>query len=813
MKKILLLIFLSVIITSNLYAQDVKIISISGKIIDSISKTGLHYATIILKEQSSENTLGIITDKNGLFKISVPEGKYNIVIEFLSYQSKTYSNFELKKDVNFGSINLSPVVEVLDAVEIRGNVSLVSYKLGKKIYNVEKDISAQGRTAIDILENAPSVSVENGVPMIRGTIATVLINGRISALSKTEALENLQASTIKKIEVITSPSARYSANMNGGIINIILKKGLDNGFNGSVTTTLGIEKIYGAAGTFNYRKNKLNIYTNTSYFNREPISNATINNEYFNNGSTTGFLTEDRLSTRKNIVFNTTLGIDYYVNDYAYLNFEGSFGNYNGDFNSNNTSNYFGANKNITSSIEQLFITDHSDDIYNLSVTYNQYFGDDGKQLYMNISHENDKEINNSLLLFKELFPSQTPEPDKSERIFDDLDLTNTTWKTYYVFPTSEKATLEFGSDGEIGKLTSNFTTEIIQNGSFITNPTTSNILDYQENWVGLYAEYIRNSNTFSFLLGFRTEYTDLTTDLILTNQYNSQKYTDIFPSVQLEYNLKEDKILSLTYARRIQRVNYPRLNPFEQRISETTTYKGNSNLLPFYPNNFELSIINKSGAKFTINPALYFRNYDNIWQNITVETGEIINGVPKLVTTPINLGYLNFVGLELLTSYKPNKKLEFNSTFDFNYSKQDGIYEYTNANNKLVILDYASTGFSGSIDLNTTLKLPLDINFQSLIKYNFASEGAYSKRYGYAYMDVSLSKDLFNKNATLSLNAKDLFNSYTTKRLRWTDDVNSLSNFQWREPSIILSFTYRFNQSKKDRTIDINKNDVEIKY
>lgn len=795
-------------------AQIDETVTFSGKIIDASTNSGLEYATVILNKNKSDEVFGCITDKNGQFKVDITTGEYTITFEFLSFETKILKNVKITHDTSFGNTTLTPATESLSEVEVSSaSTKKTTIELGKKTYNVSKDIIAKGGTATDVLENAPSVSIQDGVPMIRGNAATVLINGRISGLTKNEALQNLQASAIKKIEVITNPSSRYSANMSGGIINIILKKGLDNGWNGSVTGSAGIEEIYGTGATLNYRKDKINFYTNTTYFSRRPKSNTTVENEYFENGGTTGYLNEDRLNTRKNNVFNTTLGLDFYATDNAYFNFEAIYGKYNGDFKSNNIGDYFDAANVLTSSIEQSLLTDHNDDIFDLSATYYQYFENNGAEFYFNLTHKYDNELNNSMLFFNELYPNETPLPDKNELITDEVKFNQTRWQTYYVFPTSENATLEFGTDGEIGNITTDFKNFIIENGDFVNNPERTNYLDYSENWIGLYAEFIRNSETFSFLLGLRTEITDLDVNMVTTGDRNSQNYTDIFPSVQLEYNLKEDKILALNYLRGIQRVGYPDINPFEQRISETTSFVGNKDLLPFYPNQVEFKLLNKSEAKLTLNPTLYFRNYDDIWQNITVETGEIINGVPKLITTPVNLGYLNFTGIELLTSFSPNENVELSSTLDLNYVMQEGIYEYNDTNNEVVVLDYGNTNFGGSVDLNASLKLPLDLDFQTLIKYNLISEGAYSKRYDYVFMDAALSRDIFKKQASISINAKDIFNSNKTKRMRWNEGFNSMSNFQWREPSVVFTFTYRFNQSKKDRSLKINEKDDEIKY
>ena len=814
MEKVLTSIFLMLFAVFQLFAQDMSHFSVSGKVIEFETNEALEYATIVLNDHNSESVLGCISDKNGNFHISVPEGTYTLSIEFISFKSKFYNNFILKKDTDIGVVKLKTNNETLEQVDINGNSDKVSYKLGKKTYLVEKDISAQNSSALELLENAPSVSLENGIPTIRGSAATVLINGKISAMSKAKALMNLQGSSIKKIEVLTSPSSRYSANMNGGIINIILKKGLDNGLNGSINTTVGIQEIYGVAATVNYKKDKVNIYTNTNLFHREPISNTSIDNEYTNGGIATSFLNEERKNIRKNNIFNTSLGMDYYIDDYNYLNIEGNYSKYNGDYNNTTLSNYLDENKLLLSSLEQKLNSDFEDDIYDLSVTFNHYFARENESFYFNASHSNDIENFDRTLEFNDIYPTYHQLAADTELIFENIDMTNTRWLSYYVFPTGEKSTLEMGTDGTLGKVDHNYVNEVLDAfDQFTPNPNTSNLLHYKENWFGFYMDFIRNSDKFSYLIGLRTEITNLDIELATTNEQSSQKYTDIFPSIQLEYNISETKMLSFAYRRGIARVGYPDLNPFELRISETVSYKGNLNLLPYYPNTFELNLVNSKDVKFNFSPTLYFRNYDNIIQNITVETGDLINGVPKLITTPINLGYLNYTGIELLSTYKPTEKIEFNSTFDLNYVVQDGVYEYTDSNNNVVVLDYGNSGFGGSIDLNTSISLPGNFDFQSLIKSNFMSQGAYSKRYAYTYMNATLSKDIINKKGTLSFSANDIFNSNITKRNRWTDDVNSISKSQWREPSFIFSFTYRFNQSKKDRSIDINKKDEQENY
>jgi len=814
MKRIFaVFIFLFFSIVLNTYSQKY---TLTGILVDDISNQPLEYATIIITSAASEFPMGCLTNHKGKFKINIPKGSYLFTAKYLSYQSKIIDMKDFNKDTNIGIIKLHLTTETLDPITINATKSKTQLSLDKKTYNVEKDILANGGTAIDVLTNAPSVSVSaQGLPMIRGNTATIMINGRISARSKINALKNLPASSIQKIEVITTPSARYSGDSSGGIVNIILKKGLDNGLNGSVTTTSSVDDsaIYGVATSLNYRFDKLNIYSNTNFYHRKPVATTFIKNEYKNNGLTTGYLNEDRKYTRKNIIFESIIGVDYYFNDYININVEGSYANFNGDFDNLNESTFFDDAKNITSINKRTINTDHKNDIYEIAATYTQYFERENEIVYIEFSHSKDIEVNDSYLSNLDSYPIYSENPDKDELIFDNLTVQNTKWLLAYDWPMTSNVFFEFGYEANLGKATNDFVNEIIVNGSFEPNPLTSNLFKYTENWHRIYTMYNHSFGDFSYRIGLSTEFTNLDVNLVTSNQRSKQKYTDFNPSLNFKYTLSDSKSLSFSYRRGLDRSNYPNLNPFEQRISETSSFVGNKNLLPFYTNGLELNLLNMNNKNsFVFNPTLYFKNYHNIWQYVTYENGDIINGIPKLITTPINLGDLNFLGTELLATYTPAKWVDINGTLDMRYVTTSGTFEYTDSNNQIVVLDYSNDAFGGNTKLNTTFSFKNNLKLQTLLQYEFTSKGAYSTRKAYAFMNASASKDFFNKQLTLSFIADDIFNSNRTKRTRYpNEDVISYNNSQWKESSFLLSLTWRLNQSKKAIDLKFDKKDLEI--
>jgi len=814
MKGYLFLIFTLLFCILNVHSQN---FIVSGKIVDGANGIPLEYATIVFSQKDAIDNIGGLTDAKGNFKIEVPKGNYTLTIEYLSYKSKTINATKITSNKNIGTTELWVDIEALDEVALSANKNSVELKLSKKTYNVEKDIISSGGTATDVLTNVPSISVSpQGIPIIRGSNATILINGRISSRSKVNALVNIPASSIEKVEVITTPSSRFSGDKSGGIINIILKKGMDNGFNGSVTGTssLGKNEIYGVAASINYRQDKLNLYTNTNFYHRKPVANTSIENEYFNNGITESFLNEDRKFSRENLIFDTNIGLDYYFNDYISINIDGNYSNLNGDFDNLTTSDYFDENRILTQRDDRITLTDFSNNIYEIAASYTQYFERENEMIYIDFKYENDKEINNSTISNRELFPSYSEKPEEDELIFDDLLVQNINWSIAYDLPIKENMLLGIGYESMLGKVEHNFLNEIIVNGDFEPDPTTSNIFHYNENWHRIFAQFNQEFNKFSYGIGLNTEITQLKTNLLTTNEKSEQNYTNFFPSFSLEYTLNETKSIAFSYGSGLFRVGYKELNPFERRISETVTFQGNKDLLPIYYNSFELSFLNESEeSKFVVNPSLYFRNYQDYRQLVSYENGEVINGIPKIVTTPINLGNLNFLGLDILATYTPNDWLNFNGTLDFRYVMQDGVFEYTDSNNLLVVLDYDNKSFGGSAKLNTSVKLKNDVKLQGLVQYRFPLESAYSNIEGYLYTNAAISKDLFNKQATLSFIADDIFNTNKAKRNRWpNEDVISHSENQWREPSFLLSFTWRLNQSKKNKKANFNKKDEKEK-
>ena len=237
-------------------SRNTETITVTGKIIEEGTNIPLEYATVSFENAQGKVVNGGITDTKGNYSLKVPRGVYTVKYEFISYETKEIPNKQLTKNTTLPTVTLALDTESLDEVVIRAETTEVQVRLDKKIYNIGKDLTTSGATVSDALNNVPSVNVDvEGAISLRGNEnVRILINGKPSAIAgfgSTDALRQLPAEAIERVEVITSPSARYDAEGTAGILNIILRKEKTLGLNGSITTNIGAPTSSGVSGNIN----------------------------------------------------------------------------------------------------------------------------------------------------------------------------------------------------------------------------------------------------------------------------------------------------------------------------------------------------------------------------------------------------------------------------------------------------------------------------------------------------------------------------------------------------------------------------------
>ena len=831
-QSLALLFFLSLNIT--LFAQSADY-TISGKVIDNDLEVPLEYATVSITDVNDPSKVtGGVTDIDGNFAIEVAKGTYNIEVEFISYESKIFKNRTVNSDLNLGTIALGVSSASLDEVVVRAETTQVDVRLDKKIYNIGKDLTTAGGTVSDALNNVPSVSVdvEGGISLRGNENVRILINGKPSAMAgfgSTDVLSQLPADAIERVEVITSPSARYDAEGTAGILNIILRKDKTLGFNGSLTLTGGDPANAGASANINYRTEKFNLFNTTGYRYRESPGNGYNETEYFEEREIPLLEDinydrniEDRDMDRENKGFNTNLGLEYYINDQSSIT--GSIFYRNGDDEdlTTNINDYFlnGEERLGTTRTE---LETEEDESYQFAVNYINKFNDEGHQLTADFQYDIDNEEQAAFI--NELVDYNNTERDE---INVPREETNTLeeqreylLQADYVLPLGENSQFEAGYRGNFENTVTDY--ELRQendNGVLAINENQTNIFDYTENVQALYTQYGSKFGDFSFLLGLRLENTNLKgnidselTEAELREEFGFQINTDfdnnylgLFPTVNIIYELGEQENITLGYNRRINRPRGWFINPFPSRNSRTNIFQGNPNLQPAFSNAFDLGYL-KRWEKLTLTSSVYFQRetdaFQRVQDNITI-SGPNNTEVEVIRTLPINLGTNDRIGAEFGLLYNPADWLRLNGSFNFFQFNIDGEYEGQS---------YSQENNSWFGRFSSKVSLPLGIEWQTNAFYMGPSDEIQGQRDGMLSIDLALSKDIFNDNATISANVSDLLNSRKRQGTTTTDMFTQYSEFQWRQRQINVSLIYRFNQQKNQQrreNRDMNDDDME---
>ncbi|WP_370226325.1 TonB-dependent receptor domain-containing protein [Mesoflavibacter sp.] len=817
--------------TTLIFAQNEKEITVKGKIVDASTQTPLEYATIVFTSTTdASDVTGGITDTKGNYNIKVAAGTYNISYEYIGFKKLTINNKSITSNTNLGTTSLTVDAETLDEIEIVAEKTTVDIRLDKKIYNIGKDLTTAGGTVSDALNNVPSVSVdiEGGISLRGNENVRILINGKPSALAgfgDSNVLSQLPAEAIERVEVITSPSARYDAEGTAGILNIILRQKETLGFNGSINLNAGNPDLVGIATTLNYRTEKFNLFSNIGfrYFDAPRTSDS--DTYYFDYLDEDGILQtpeyrqiiEDQDVTRLNRNYNGNIGMEYFLSDKTSLT--GSFFYRYGedaDLSTNISERYNGGLVEQTTRYER---QNEEDNSYQFALNYITKFDDNGHQLTADFQYVIDKEEQFTFLDENYDFTEDAnPEPFQREQIYQTEDQKEYLVQADYVLPIGEDSRFEAGYRGSFQNEVTDYLLEQedITDGSLFVNDTITNVFDYSENVNALYTQYGTKLGKFSFLLGLRLEHTQLKgkidsrlSDQELNDAFGfpidtdfDKNYLGLFPTVNLIYNLanedQKEESITLGYNRRINRPRGWFINPFPTRSSRTRVFQGNPNLDPAFSSTFDLGYL-KRWDKLTLTTSVYYQHETDSFERVQENTGSVTtDGINIIRTIPVNLSTNKRTGAELGVLYNPEKWLRLNSSINFFQFNTEGEFNG---------VDYSAKNTSWFARFSSKVTLPAKIDWQTNAFYRGARSDAQSDTDGIFSMDLAFSKEIFKDKATLSLNVRDVFNSRKRNSVTTTATERVTSEFQWRQRQITLSMIYRFNQ-KKDRNRGSRNND-----
>ncbi|MBE9490211.1 MAG: outer membrane beta-barrel protein, partial [Bacteroidetes bacterium] len=474
MKNILIIFSLVFTLFVNAQRPEPKEVTITGKVIDLETKQPLEYATIaFFSKRQNKIVTGGITDDKGNFSIPVSTGMYDISIEYISFKTQTISGRRLTQNENIGTYSLEIDMEALEEVEIIAERTTVEIKLDKKIYNVGKDLTVRGGTVSDVLDNVPSVSVDvEGNVALRGNDnVRILINGKPSGLvglNSTEALRQLPAEAIEKVEVITSPSARYDAEGTAGIINIILRRSKLQGLNGAITANLGHPTSAGISGNINYRTGDFNFFNTSSYRYRKVPGQSSTETKFLNSGTS---LNEFRDFDRIRKGYTTNLGVEWYINDTASLTT--SVVLRDSDNESNTTNESFGFDP-LGNPFDLLRLEDELEDDKTIQYSINfdkQFNGNSEHRFTFDFQFENSTEDENGLVTQNAGFAERAVTLENQDRILLQSD---------FVKPIGENSQFELGYRGNFNELDTDYALEFYKDGNYVLDTLVSNNLIYK---------------------------------------------------------------------------------------------------------------------------------------------------------------------------------------------------------------------------------------------------------------------------------------------------------------------------------------------
>jgi outer membrane receptor for ferrienterochelin and colicins len=796
MRKLQFALSLIFLLNSSLFfsqeKQPSKKVTVTGKIVEKDSNQPLEYTTIsLVNNKTNKVTAGGITNAKGDFSFEASPGNYTVKIEFISFKPLEIKDKTITENTNLGTIALLNDATKLETVEIRSEKTTVEIKLDKKVYNVGKDLMVKGGTVSDVLDNIPSVSVDvEGNVSLRGNEnVRVLIDGKPSnAINIAEALKLIPADAIDKVEVITNPSARYDAEGSGGLLNIILKKGKNNGLNGTFIATTGYPDNHGLSANLNYKDEEFNVFTTQGYNYRNSPGNSYLETDYLNpQVNSPNFILETRDNDRFSKGYNGNFGMEWFLDKSTSWTNTLNYRKNSGD-NQDNV-NYENRFTNSSNNFNRTRVN------YEDSKSENVEYASNFVKKFKKEGHKLNIDIQFSLNQDKSIATIDDSQNGNAATI-NDQDQSRNLFQLDYVLPIGKGGQFEAGYRGDFSK--QNTDVKVFNNS--ILNVNFTNVLEYKEKVNALYTQYGFKVKKFSFLFGLRWEDSNIDVNQYTTNDLNNKKYNNFFPSAFFTYEVSDKSSVSLSYSRRIQRPRGRQLNPFSNYSSNINIFQGNPDIDPSMTDAIDFGYL-KRWEKLTLSTSLYVNKTNDVFQFVRRESGDFVNGIPVIISSPINLATEYRVGFEFTLNYSPYKWWKLNSNFNFYRIDTQGNYSYVNFNNLTVNQNFDNIANSWSTRLSSKITLPYKIDWQTNLNYNGPQNNAQGKSLGVFAANIAFSKDVLKDKGTIAFNVSDVFNS--RKRLMETyipGLISSYAEMQWRERQFTLSFTYRFNKSKNDK-------------
>jgi outer membrane receptor protein involved in Fe transport len=774
--------------------------TLTGIIQDAVSQAPIDYVHVVLfKDGNTVPLKSVSSSENGAFRFdNLQAGNYRLEASLLGYQAlKQTCTVKTGQPTDLGTLHLQPDAKQLAAAEVRGIRSAMRMDIDKRVFSVDQNIASAGASASDVLKDIPSVDVdqEGAVSLRNSSNVTIWINGKPAGLNsdnQAQVLEQMPAESIDKIEVVTNPSSKFSAEGTAGIINIVLKKDRKAGYYGSVRAGVSHPFGYDYGANLMYSSSKIDAYTTLGRRRHSNQGTGNSRRETYTSNPLTLLTDTSTLLSDTEQDFNMgglffRGGVDYHLNNKHTLSLSGFAMTGERGFDSQIDYDY-----RLPDGSSSRFVDRTSGSLgnhTNLEVTLDyQWEIEEDHRFQTNLSFGKRAMNDNSDFAQTETRGDGTPVAPTFQRQTGDGGHTDWEFQADYTNQLNERFRLEAGlkSDWTVrGSGNDIFNTAIPTVGQW---PDYSSQFDYDEKIHAAYATFTgKGWGGFGYQLGLRGEYSDIafhSATMPSGDQLDKHKYyADLFPSVFLSYTLREGFDVQLNYSRRINRPRGRSLNPFTDISDSTNIRFGNPNLAPEYANAFEINLI-RVLENHTLSASAYHRLSSSVIQDIRYLNQGILYQTPANVTTSTSSG------LELVAKDRLSKWLETTSTVNLYHTRLNG-FTYRGSDYK------GSEGFSWNARVNGTLLLSRSLTGQISGFYNAPRIMAQGRMNSNFRVDAGLRQSFMDRSLLIALNARNLLNSFNFSSSSYGPGFYQESHNQFFGRTLQLTVTWNFGNMK----------------
>ncbi len=773
-------------------AQAAPRVTITGKVLDASTGKPLEYATIVLfAKRDGRQVTGIVTAPDGTFELKdLFPGQFRMTVNYMGYHAQTIGDVSPRRGSvshDVGTIRLKPAVLPGQGVDIQADRPEFEYKIDRRVINVGQQQTALAGTAVDVLENVPSITVdeENNVQLRGSSSFTVLIDNRPTPLDANTALQQTPASIIEQIEIITNPSAKYDPDGTAGIINLKLKKEKQGGVSGIFNANLGLNDISGRSGgdmLLSRRGSRTTVYAGIDYNQRSRIGTSRIEQRTLL-GDTTLFRISRGDNDRGGGNFGIRVGMDFSATARDLLSVGLRVGRHSSEGNSQNRYDEWSEPGGIHALYRSLDENSHGGDFYSLNLGYKHDFAKTGHELQAEAilgGHDGDDEDTNRLFDaaggIAEAQRATESGPSKDLRL-----------KLDYILPLRAEEKIQAGAQTRISsgeEKTERFIYDPAA-GTYVFQQPYSHTIDASHTIHSLYSTYSNAYGKLGLQAGVRGEYTGRDIELEDTGDNFTIDRWDVFPTAHFSYTFVEGRQLMTSYTRRVQRPRDWDLEPFETWMDAYNVRRGNPDLEPEFIDSYETTFQSTAGQSLFSVEAYYRVTHNKIERIQSLYAPRIT------LHTMDNVGRDYSLGSEIMLNVNPLKP--------WNVNLMGSLYQYR-VEGELLGEPFSKESFNWNVRFNNTYRITPTTRLQANLRYSSPSVSSQGSREGHFDSGFSLRQEFLNRSLSATLQIRDAFR---TGKFEFKTDAPGFSTHgrMTREaPIYMLTLTYNINNYKRDR-------------